>query len=148
MNITIRRATTADAAQAVEILRRSITALCDLDHQNDPAALAGWLQNKTVSNLLNWIARPDAAILVAIRASKLVGVGMIDQGGAILLNYVDPDARFQGVSKRLLAAMETEALRHGAVTCQVESTLTARPFYLRRGYTPDHQQEQRLSKPL
>ena len=125
MGITIREARAADAGAAIETLRRSIAELCLADHQGDAQEIADWLANKTVESWHAWGTRRDAAI---------VGVGMVTLAGEILLNYVHPEARFVGVSKALLGAME-ERLRAGQVqTCHLTSTLTAREFYESCGY--------------
>jgi hypothetical protein len=60
---------------------------------------------------------------------------MITDTGEILLNHVSPDARFRGVSKGIIAGLEAraDALGLGAVTLQ--SSTTARRFYLAAGYT-------------
>ena len=148
MVVTIRRATKDDAAAGVETLRRSITELCVLDHQDDPQQIADWLGNKTVLSWLVWTARTDAEVIVAEQSGRLAGIGMVDRNGAILLNYVHPNFRFCGVSKAMLGAMEREALLHGALTCFVQTTLTARPFYLQQRYCPSEADVLMLSKPL
>ena len=58
------------------------------------------------------------------------------KAGMITLNYVSPDARFQGVSKALLAALERTAAELGLKQCRLESTKTARRFYEAAGYRP------------
>jgi len=76
---------------------------------------------------------------------------MIDHNGRILLNYVSPDTRFRGVSKALLAHMEEEARRRGLPQTRLESTMTARAFYVAAGYEPDREaaeQGERLRKIL
>jgi GNAT superfamily N-acetyltransferase len=50
------------------------------------------------------------------------------------LNYVSPDARFRGVSKALMRGLEARALELGVEACTLESTGTARRFYLSMGY--------------
>jgi GNAT superfamily N-acetyltransferase len=50
------------------------------------------------------------------------------------LNYVSPDARFRGVSRALLRALETRAFERGNSWCALTSTETARRFYLSNGY--------------
>lgn len=55
--------------------------------------------------------------------------------GEITLNYVSPEARFQGVSKTLVAALERRARERGSIRCTLSSTKTARRFYLDAGYT-------------
>jgi GNAT superfamily N-acetyltransferase len=50
------------------------------------------------------------------------------------LNYVSPDARFRGVSRALLAALERRAVERGNAHRTLASTATARRFYLANGY--------------
>ena len=133
----IRDAVAGDADEACTVLRRSISELCNADHRNDPAILARWLANKTPENVSLWIARPDASMLVAVDGGAIVAVGMVTDGGEILLNYVSPDARFRGASRALLAALEARAAERGAERCQLESTETAYRFYRADGYVED-----------
>lgn len=137
MDILVRPGTAADAPSAITTLRRSIAELCAADHQDDPQALAGWLGNKTPETWARWIQRSDATVLVAEMSGRIVGVGMVDRHGEILLNYVHPEARFCGVSTAVLRALESTALAQGVLACRVDSTETARAFYVRRGYLPD-----------
>ncbi len=134
MTIMVRPGTDADANAAIDTICRSISVLCVSDHQNDPVAVSDWLGNKTPANWAAWVARADAVVLVAEVGAKIVGVGMIDHAGTILLNYVHPDARFMGVSAAILAALEEVARKRGLAACVLESTITARRFYQRRGY--------------
>jgi GNAT superfamily N-acetyltransferase len=48
-----------------------------------------------------------------------------------------PDARFRGISRALLGALETRAAERGNKRCTLNSTLTARRFYRAAGYTED-----------
>jgi GNAT superfamily N-acetyltransferase len=52
-------------------------------------------------------------------------------------NYVSPDARFRGVSRAMLAALEARAMERGNARCTLVSTETARRLYLSAGYTED-----------
>lgn len=148
MAIKIRHASGADAEEAISVLRHSITELCLADHRNDPAALGDWLGNKTESAWLNWIAREDAAVLVAERDGRLLGVGMVAFSGEVLLNYVHPAARFTGVSKAMLAEMEATLRAQGVQYSRLESTVTALPFYQHFGYRADAGSVLVLSKRL
>ena len=148
MAIQIRRATEADAVEAISTLRSSITELCVADHHNDPAEVEGWLGNKTVVTWQKWIARDDALVLVAERDSEVVGVGMANLSGVILLNYVHPDARYSGVSKAILTAIERALRAQGVQHCRVESTITAQSFYESCGFRPETGNALVLSKPL
>lgn len=144
----IREAMDVDAAEAVNTLRRSITDLCVADHQNDPVEIESWLNNKTVETRRQWIARDDSMVLVAERDKKIIGVRMADLSGAILLNYVHPDARFGGVSKAILSGFESALRARGIRRCRLESTVTARSFYESCGFQSEGGESLFLAKSL
>ncbi|MGD0104823.1 MAG: GNAT family N-acetyltransferase [Rhodopila sp.] len=133
----IRQATLDDAASACHVLRRSIKELCVSDHGNDPTILRQWLANKTPNIVSSWIAKPGTAVLVAVERDTILGVGSVTNGGEITLNYVSPDARFRGISRALIGALEDRAMQWGNARCHLVSTVTARRFYRSAGYT-DH----------
>jgi GNAT superfamily N-acetyltransferase len=130
----IRGATPDDAPAACEVLRRSIIELCAADHDNDPMILERWLANKTPEIVLSWISNPANTMLVAVEDDAILAVGLVRGAGEIELNYVSPDARFRGISRALLAALEARARERGASRCALISTETARRFYISAGY--------------
>jgi GNAT superfamily N-acetyltransferase len=132
----IRDAVFEDAPAACETMQRSIAELCAADHNNDPAILQQWLSNKTPEIFRTWI-KPEHSLLVAIEHNRILAVGCVTNAGEITLNYVSPDARFRGVSSALLIALERRAIERGNKRCTLESTETARRFYLSRGYSED-----------
>jgi GNAT superfamily N-acetyltransferase len=130
----LRPAIVDDAGEACAVLRRSITELCVPDHDDDPAILEAWLANKTPERVAAWIVGNPNGFLVAAGPQGIGGVGAVSAGGEIMLNYVSPDARFQGVSSLLMAAMEQRAAAAGVGRCTLTSTVTAHRFYCRCGY--------------
>jgi GNAT superfamily N-acetyltransferase len=142
MSVTVRAALAADAAAITELVRRSITQLCSADHRDDPALLQPWLSNKTVENVTAWINSPRNHTLVAEIDAVPAGVAVLNVDGEVLLNYVDPAARFRGVSAALLNELEHQARALGLREVRLESTLTARRFYEERGYRA-HGEEKR-----
>lgn len=130
----IRDARIQDAAAACEVLRRSIVELCVADHRNDRVILTRWLANKTPENVECWITQPGTSVLVAVEGDSILGIGSVTDGGRITLNYVSPDARFRGVSRALLAALEARAAVRGNTQVNLNSTQTAKRFYLAAGY--------------
>jgi GNAT superfamily N-acetyltransferase len=133
----IRDAVAADAPAACQVLRRSISELCVTDHGNDPAILTRWLSNKTPEIVAAWISDPTASVLVAVGRGMILAVGAVTDAGEITLNYVSPDARFRGVSRALLGALEARAIQRGNWRCALTSTETARRFYHANGYVED-----------
>jgi GNAT superfamily N-acetyltransferase len=131
----IRLAREDDAVPAALVFRRSITELCQRDHGNDPALLASWLANKTAEKFCEWVRTEDMLCLVAVaEGGAILGVALMSKTGEIRLNYVSPDARFQGVSTALIGALEAAAARLGVSRLSLNSTATAHPFYLARGF--------------
>jgi hypothetical protein len=126
-----------DADETCVVLRRSIVELCIADHHNDPAILENWLANKTPDHVRAWIGSPRNIMLLAEDNGVILGAGAVTRSGEIILNYVSPDARFRGVSKALLAALEWTAAALGNDVCTLTSTLTARDFYVGAGYRAD-----------
>lgn len=130
----IRPATPADASAACDTIRRSITELCTADHASDPTILQCWLANKTPDNLAAWITKPGNSVLVAAETNTILALGSVTDQGEITLRYVSPDARFRGISRAMLAALEARARERGNTTCTLTSTETARRFYETAGY--------------
>jgi GNAT superfamily N-acetyltransferase len=130
----IRDAVAEDAEAACQVLRRSIAELCGADHRDDPTILGRWLGNKTPEFFMSWINQPDNSLLVAVEDGRILAVGSVTDAGKIALNYVSPDARFRGVSRALLDALEARAAERGNIRCTLTSTETARRFYQANGY--------------
>ena len=133
----IRDAVAEDAEAACQVLRRSIAELCLADHRNDPAILERWLGNKTPEIFMSWIEQSDNSLLVCVEDGSILAVGSVTDAGKITLNYVSPDARFRGVSRALLGALEARAAERGNIRCTLTRTQTACRFYQANGYVQD-----------
>jgi len=118
-------------------MRRSIAELCVADHGNNKAILKRWLSNKTPETFESWLRQPDNSLLLAVEDGNILGVGSVTDEGQITLNYVSPDARFRGISRALLGALEARAVERGNKRCTLTSTETARRFYRGNGYVED-----------
>jgi GNAT superfamily N-acetyltransferase len=130
----IREARVEDAPAACQVLRRSITELCVADHRNDRAILTRWLANKSPDIVASWVSQPGSSMLLAVEQERVLAVGSVTDAGKITLNYVSPDARFRGVSRALLSALEARAVERGSTEFTLTSTETARRFYRANGY--------------
>jgi len=135
MIFQIRRAVAEDAAGAASVMCRSIEVLCVADHRNDKSLLQDWTGNKTEKEVLQWIQDPENWPAVAIEAGQVVGFAMLNEQGVLLLLYVLPKAVGQGVGAELLAAIESHGREAGLGKLQLESTLTARKFYKKHGFS-------------
>ncbi|MEH2608999.1 GNAT family N-acetyltransferase [Bradyrhizobium sp. AZCC 1693] len=84
-----------------------------------------------------WAVQKGNSLLLAIEGDAVLGVGSVTDPGEITLNYVAPDARFRGVSRALLKALEARAVARGNTRCTLTSTETAHRFYQSAGYVDD-----------
>jgi GNAT superfamily N-acetyltransferase len=135
--ILIRCATAADAGPACDVVRHSILECCSEDHRGDAKILDAWLRNKTPAIFESIILSPSGHSVVAEVDGAVVGFAACSAAGGLTLCYAAPAARFIGVGKALLAAIESHAWRAGITTLRLESTRTARAFYLRHGFVAD-----------
>ena len=135
--MAIRDAVPEDAAAACHVLRESISRLCVADHRDDPAILNAWLANKTPEMVAAWAVQEGNSLLLAVEGDAVLGVGSVMDAGRITLNYVSPDARFRGVSRALLSALEARAMQRGNSRCTLTSSETAHRFYQSAGYVDE-----------
>ena len=133
----VRTATLEDAIEICSVVRRSISELCTADHRDDPAILGLWLDNKTPETVARWLANPSNHMFVAVDGPTILAAGCLNDAGEVTLNYVAPEARFQGASRALLAAMEACARSLGHAEVKLSSTATALRFYRDGGYVED-----------
>jgi GNAT superfamily N-acetyltransferase len=135
--MAIRDAAPDDAVAACHVLRESIARLCVADHRNDPVILNAWLANKTPEIVAAWAAQKGNSLLLAVEGDAILAVGSVTDAGEITLNYVAPDARFRGVSRVLLKALEARAVERGNKRCTLTSSETAHRLYQSAGYLDD-----------
>ena len=147
LSLWLRPAKTADARTVSRVIRRSIVELCAEDHGGDLHRIAEWLANKSPQQVGRWIADREQFWCVAGREA-IEGAGAIRRDGRLLLLYVDPAARFTGVSRALLDQLELDAFQAGANAVRVASTRTALRFYLASGYRRTKSGSEELLKPL
>jgi GNAT superfamily N-acetyltransferase len=134
MKIQIRLAKERDAPDTCHVIRNSILESCADDHRGDAQLLEEWLRNKTPEFVRRIILEPSAFSVVACVNEETVGFGSALETGELTLCYVAPSVRFKGVGKALLAALQDNAARAGVEALCLDSTHTARAFYLRNGF--------------
>lgn len=133
--IAIRKAMPADAETMSALLIASITQLCRADHGDNPEKIAAWTANKSPEHITGWIDQGETVLLVAeLSDIGMSGVGAAFPDGRIVLNYVHPDARFRGVSRAMLRALEHHLAELSVVEASLTATRTASDFYLAQGW--------------
>ena len=128
MEVVIRRATAADAEAVHEIV---LLALRETNARDYPPSvidrLVLTLPDKVASNLETWCA------FVAIVNGQVVGTGSLN-GQTVSSVYVHPDLQRRGVATKLMDAVENAANARSQRTLSVQSSVTAKAFYAKRGF--------------
>ena len=132
-DIRIRPAEITDADRISAVLIASITHLCVADHRNDPAIITAWTANKTPDSIRRWFSNDRMQLFVAQVTEEVAGVGACDADGRVVLNYVHPDYRAQGVSRGMLRHLEDHLAAGGVTLATLTATQTALQFYRSAG---------------
>ena len=85
--------------------------------------------------------------IVATNADgHIMGFAAIRSDGYLHSLFTHKDHQRQGVATRLLRLMESHAMANGAKTITSEVSITARPFFVRRGYVVEAEQQVRARR--
>ncbi len=135
--IVVRPAVEADIAAMSAVMTASVTELCGADHHNNPDNIAHWVSNRTPEGVARMLVNPEQSFLVVEHGGEIAAVGAVNRQGVVIFNYVSPAHRFQGVSGALLVRLEQVLRDWGHEEARLVSTITARRFYLDRGWVED-----------
>ena len=126
--VEIRRATAEDAEAVYEIVLR---ALRETNARDYPASvidrLVLTLPEGVASKLEEWHA------YVAVVHGRIVGTGSLN-GKTVRAVFVHPDYQGRGIGTKLMDAVENAASVQSVDTLTVQSSITAQPFYAKRGF--------------
>jgi catechol 2,3-dioxygenase-like lactoylglutathione lyase family enzyme len=92
------------------------------------------LANKTVSWFERIIVSDRSPSFVAVEGERVLGFAQLNIDGRVALLYVAPEARFRGISRAMLKALEERGIQLGMERLYLESTKTAARFYEACGY--------------
>ncbi|CAO96773.1 GNAT family N-acetyltransferase [Erwinia tasmaniensis] len=135
MEMIIRRYLPADFPQVIAVFRRAIRSISARDYsqqqtdawsQADPDELRRRLDSSDV-----WVASHDNII---------AGFTNLEAGGYLDLLFTDPEYQRNGVATLLLDKLERAAIEKGLTHIMTEASITAKPFFMQRGYQLVEQQ--------
>lgn len=126
--IAIRRSTTDDSGSVHEIVLRALQETNATDY---PASVIDrlilTLPEKVASNLDTWHA------FVALVDGRVVGTASLS-GHTVKSVFVHPDYQRRGVATKLMGVIEDAALAQSVRSLDVQSSITAQPFYGMLGF--------------
>lgn len=137
MKTEIRRARDQDAAFIPGVLSTSIKTICSKDYSHEE--VEAWLRRSLTSAQWLDVIRRDE-VWVVTNGKSVLGFShlaiMSETEGEILGFYLTPPVLNLGLGRKLFLDMQAFAAGVGVKRLSLLSTLTARDFYLRMGFTP------------
>ena len=126
-----------DAAAAAELFRETVHAVNARDYTSEQ--LDAWAPSGAgpARRLAERLLRQGA--LGAWDGSALVGFGSLEGADLLDMLYVHRDYQGRGAASLLAGALEREARVRGARAVRTLASITARPFFERRGYVALHE---------
>jgi putative acetyltransferase len=126
----IRPYQAADLDVVIEIFLRAIREVASKDY--DQAQVDAWAQADRERWATRRLSRPT---WVAVLGQETVGFSDLEPDGHLDMMFVHPAHQGLGVATLLLKTVEAVATAQGINRLFTEASLTARPFFERRGFS-------------
>ncbi len=138
MSYTIRGLKEADLPQINQLFIDTVHAINAKDYNQDQ--LAAWAPRD--GSYKRWQQRlHDHLVYIAVENEKIIGFGDITAQGYLDHLFIHKDFQGQGVASSLLSKLEEKARNLGLKELHTQASITAKPFFERRGFLVMHKQE-------
>jgi len=129
--LTVRTYVPADADLTMDIFLRAIREVASKDYNQ--AQVDAWAK---IEDREAWAKRRSSRPTWLVQCGSVsIGFADLEPDGHLDMMFVHPDYQGIGAASLLLMTVETEAKRQGLGRIFTEASLTARPFFERRGFT-------------
>ena len=143
-SLSFRKATHEDIPTLKDLFRETVTTVNRGDYTCEETA--DWAS--CMDSRARWKELIDGMhVVVSVAPSdRIVGFAAINDDGYLHSMFVHKDCQGQGVATFLLGIMEEYAKRNGINEITSEVSITAKPFFERKGYTVITEQKVRANK--
>jgi len=132
---TVREMRPEDARAFLEVHHAAVRGIAAKDYPQ--AVIEDWAPLPVTDRAVErFLLNPDGEIrLVAEDDGEIVGIGaLVIDKAELRACYVAPEANRKGVGSALVCEIERIAQEHGIGALELDSSVTAEPFYLAHGY--------------
>lgn len=131
-SLLLRRAQIEDLKEMQNLFVETIKTVCVNDY--NPEQIKIW--TSSIENTERWLNRiRDQYVLIAEIRGKIAGYGSLRANDYLDLLYVHKDYQRKGIAGLLCDCIEKEAIRRNGTEIQSDVSITARPFFEKKGYT-------------
>lgn len=129
--MTIRKATIADNQAITQLFYETITSINVKDY--DAQQIETWASS--AENKFFWKQQIEKQyFIIAENDEYLLGFTSLTVDGYLDLMYVHKNHQKQGIASALLENILTEANRLNLIKIWTDASITARPFFLNKGF--------------
>jgi N-acetylglutamate synthase-like GNAT family acetyltransferase len=129
-NTIVRPANDSDADEISKLVQKTIRISNAKDYSD--AVIERLVANFATAAIQSLLKR--RIVLVATQNEVIVGTASFD-GNEVRTVFVVPEKQGPGIGRLLMEAIEAGAFVEGTTVLQVNSSLTAKPFYARIGFS-------------
>jgi putative acetyltransferase len=131
MTLFIRRATLTDLEPILDLFRTTVQQINAKDYS--PAQVRAWVE--AADKIEHWQEKiMQDYFLVAWKSETLVGFCSLQHSGYLDTLYIHPLHQREGIARALLALMEHQASQSPYEILITDASVTARPFFEKKGF--------------
>ncbi|HEX5025279.1 MAG TPA: GNAT family N-acetyltransferase [Agriterribacter sp.] len=130
-NMLLEPAEWKDLTEIQTLCVNTIKTVCRKDYS--PEQIEAWVSAIEDDQL--WTKKlQEQYFLTAILSNEIVGFASLANSNYFDLLYVHKDFQSQGIASKLYEAIEAEAIKRHAVFLQSHVSITAKSFFIQRGF--------------
>lgn len=140
----IRAALQSDAVELKKLFQNTVLAINRRDYSQ--AEVEDWAScGDDLSNIEDMI-KTHYFIVAINQQLEIVGFSSITPQGYLHSMFVHKDFQGEGIATMLLNEIEQYAITNGIIRITSEVSLTARPFFEKRGYIVEEEQKRKANQ--
>lgn len=143
-NFIIRAALRSDAVELKNLFQNTVLAINRRDYSQ--AEVEDWAScGDDLSNIEDMI-KTHYFIVAVNQQSEIVGFSSITPQGYLHSMFVHKNFQGEGIATMLLNEIEQYAITNGIIRITSEVSLTARPFFEKKGYIVEEEQKRKANQ--
>lgn len=141
-NLKIRPAIPADLAGLQDLFTETVKSTCSEDYTPDQIEV--WLS--ATEDQDRWLNKmKDQYFLIAESETEIVGFASLENGDYLDFLYVHKNHLRKGIAGLLYEEIAKEAIRSGAMQLRADVSITAKPFFERKGFTVEKENHLKIN---
>ncbi|MHC0440099.1 GNAT family N-acetyltransferase [Flavobacterium sp. 3-210] len=139
--MNFRKATISDLAEMQKLFVQTIRSVCKNDY--NPAQIEAWTSGAKITE--RWIDVVEKQfVLLAIIQDKITGFGTLKDNNYIDFFFIHKDFQRQGIANKIFTELELEAKKHNSKIITSDVSITAKPFFEKKGFVVKIEQKNRI----